>query len=496
MTKKNINQREVGNRIDSGGRLSTLKESRAGDDLDSDLNNVEALLNVLELILDQADVGIIFVDPQGIIRFMNQQYEDLIEVDRKDAYGRHITDFFPDSQLPHIIKTKKTHLGRKYHYKGRGTLIVNRIPIYRKGIFIGAITQCLFKDIAEIKEMVKKLDLLETKVQNYKRTITDLLIPKYCFDDIIGNSEALSQLKILSEKYARSENTVLISGETGTGKELFAHSIHHASDRVDGPLVCVNCASLPHELLESELFGYDEGAFTGARQKGKLGKIELSNGGTLFLDEIGELPLTAQAKLLRVIEDKRVERVGGVQPVEVDFRLVAATNRKLNVLMDEGKFRQDFFYRLSTMTLEIPPLRDRVEDIPLLINHFIHKSSIKDMQISEQALDALMNYSWPGNIRELRNLMNLSFCIIPEDNVLEINHLPQHIINTISKFQREKKHEDLHLKKRIERDEVQLITHALSSCKGNKRQAAKRLGISRSSLYNKISQYSIQIPPL
>jgi transcriptional regulator with PAS, ATPase and Fis domain len=424
---------------------------------------------------------------------MNRQYEDLIGIDRKKTYGKHITDFFPDSQLPFVIKTKKTQLGRKYNYKGRGTLIVNRVPIYKGKQFIGAITQCIFQDISEIKKMAEKLNLLETKVQKYRRTITDLLVPKYNFEDIIGISEAISRLKNISEKYAETENTILISGETGTGKELFAHSIHHASRRGEGPLVCVNCASIPDELLESELFGYAPGAFTGAQQNGKIGKIELSNSGTLFLDEIGELPLTAQAKLLRVIEEKRVERVGGVHPVEVDFRLVAATNRKLDFLMDNAKFRQDFFYRLSTMTLEIPALRDRTEDIPILINHFIQKSSAKVMKISDNALHAMMNYRWPGNIRELKNLMDLSFCIVPEGNVLEIDHLPQHILNTIpAESWRKKGNADLQLKERIKNDEVQLIKQALSSCKGNKRQASKLLGISRSSLYNKINQYSLQ----
>jgi PAS domain S-box-containing protein len=475
--------KEFGDKIDTGDHAMRLNY---------DLEDVESLLKVLELILDQAYVGIIFVDPKGIIRFMNQQYEDLIGIDRKQIYGKHITEFFPDSKLPFIIKTKKPQMGRKYHYKGKGTLIVNRIPIYKGKQFIGAIAQCIFRDISEIKEMAHKLDLLETKVQKYRRTITDLLVPKYNFDDIKGDGEAITRLKNIAEKYAATENSILIGGETGTGKELFAHSIHHASRRDEGPLVCVNCASIPNDLLEAELFGYASGAFTGAQPKGKIGKIELSNTGTLFLDEIGELPLTAQAKLLRVLEEKRVERVGGVHPVEVDFRLVAATNRKFDFLKDNKSFRQDFFYRLSTMTLEIPALRERSEDIPILINYFIQESSANAMKISDNALHALMNYTWPGNIRELKNLMELSICLIPKDSVLEIDHLPQHIIDTIPKIRQHKEHEDFKLKKRIKNDEVQLIKQALRSCRGNKRQAAKLLGISRSSLYNKINQHSLQ----
>jgi PAS domain S-box-containing protein len=478
-----------------------MKPREFGDNIDTkdlamrlnyDLDDVESVLNILELILDQAHVGILFVDPDGIIRFMNQQYEDLIGTDRKKTYGKHITEFFPDSKLPLIIKTKKPQMGRKYHYKGRGTLIVNRIPIYKGKQFIGAIAQCIFRDISEIKEMAKKLDLLETKVQKYRRTITDLLVPKYNFDDIIGVGEAITRLKSVAEKYAATENSILIGGETGTGKELFAHSIHHASKRDEGPLVCVNCASIPNELLEAELFGYAPGAFTGAQPKGKVGKIELSNTGTLFLDEIGELPLTAQAKLLRVLEEKRVERVGAVHPLEVDFRLVAATNRKFDFLKDNRRFRQDFFYRLSTMTLELPALRDRTEDIPILINHFIQESSTRVMKISDNALHALMNYTWPGNIRELKNLMELALCLVPKGSELKTDHLPQHIIDAIPKIRQPESHEDLKLKKRIKNDEVHLIKQALKSCRGNKRQAAILLGISRSSLYNKINQYSLK----
>lgn len=470
----------------STGKIDTESEV-------SDLDDVVKLLNVLELILDQAYVGIIFVDPKGIIRFMNQQYEELIGIDRKETYGKHITEFFPDSQLPFVIKTKKVQLGRKYNYKGRGTLIVNRIPIYKGRQFIGAITQCIFRDISEIKEMAKKLDLLKTKVLTYKKTIADLLVPRYNFDDIIGTGEAITRLKNLAQKYAETDNTILITGETGTGKELFAHSIHHASRRSEGPIVCVNCATIPNELLESELFGYAPGAFTGAQQKGKTGKLELADGGTLFLDEVGELPLRAQAKLLRVLEEKRVERVGEVIPVEVDFRLIAATNRNPDFLLDEGRFRQDLYYRLSTMTLAIPPLRKQTEDIPILVNHFIQERSARTMKITDNALHVLMTYSWPGNVRELKNALELSICLVQKGNAIDIDQLPPHIIEAESSTLQNMKREDLNLKKKFKYDEVQSIKSALNFCGGNKSRAAKLLGISRSSLYNKIKHYSLPL---
>jgi transcriptional regulator with PAS, ATPase and Fis domain len=283
----------------------------------------------------------------------------------------------------------------------------------------------------------------------------------------------------------------LIGGETGTGKELFAHSIHHSSKRVDGPFVCVNCASIPTNLLESELFGYAPGAFTGANRNGKAGKIEMSNSGTLFLDEIGELPPMSQAKLLRVLEEKRVERVGNLLPVKVDFRLIAATNRKIDFLKDNTKFRQDLYYRLSTMSIMIPSLRDRAEDIPVLIDHFIQKSAANPLKISDGALDVLMHYAWPGNVRELKSIIDLFLCLAPKDNVIKRVDLPQHIIESVSIERPPKRHEDFDLNKRAKNDELHIIKQCLRYCKGNKRQAAKLLGISRSSLYNKIKQLSL-----
>lgn len=456
-----------------------------------DLDNAEKLLPVLELMLDQAYLGIVFVDPNGIIRFMNRQYEELIGVDRKETYGKHITEYFPDSRLPIVLRTREAELGWKYHYKGRETLVVNRIPIMKGNQFIGAMTQCIFKDISELREMASKLDLLETKVQKYKRASSDLLTPKYNIDDIKGISESITRLKSMALVYAATENTILVTGETGTGKELFAHSIHHASTRSEGPFVCINCASIPDELLESELFGYAYGAFTGAQKKGKTGKIELADGGTLFLDEIGELPLRAQAKLLRVLDEKRLERIGEVLPVEVDFRLIASTNRDLHFLMDQRNFRQDLFHRVSTITMDIPPLRKRIEDLPVLVNHFLQDGSIRGMKITDNALRSLMTYSWPGNVRELKNALELSTCLVKKGDPIDTDQLASHIIAGESKIFHNIDRDDLKLKKKVKANEVQSIKSALSLCRGNKSRAAKLLGISRSSLYNKIKQYSI-----
>lgn len=456
-----------------------------------DLDNAEKLLPVLELMLDQAYLGIIFVDPNCFIRFMNQQYEELIGVDRREAYGKHITEYFPDSRLPHVIRTRQAELGWRYNYQGKGTLVINRIPITKGDKLIGAMTQCIFQDISELREMARKLDILETKVKTFKRAASDLLTPKYDIEDIKGVSPSIVDLKKMALMYAPADIAVLITGETGTGKELFAHAIHHAGSRSEGPIVCVNCASIPDELLESELFGYGPGAFTGAKKKGKMGKIELSNGGTLFLDEIGELPFRAQAKLLRVLEEKRVEKIGDLLPAEVDFRIIAATNRPLDFLNDQRHFRQDLFHRLSAMLISIPPLRERAEDIPVLAEHFLKMGHGRDMTLTDDATHVMMEHSWPGNVRELRNALELAVCISQNGHVIDVEHLPKHITASKSRAHTEEKHRGLALNAEIDVMEIQLIKKALTNCRGNKLQAAKMLGISRSSLYNKIKRYEI-----
>jgi PAS domain S-box-containing protein len=465
-------------------------------DQKADYRELRDFLSTLELILDQAYLGLVFVDTEGIIRFMNKQYEELIGVDRDATYGKHITEYFPDSRLPVVIQTGKAEMGWKYHYPGGTTLVVNRIPILRDEKMIGALTQCIFRDISELKDMARSLDLLREKVHTYKAQLSDLLKPKYTFRDILGVSEGLNHVKDMARRYAQAESPILITGETGTGKELLAHSIHNASNGRRGPFVCLNCASIPSELLESELFGYTAGAFTGAHNKGKTGKIEMARGGTLFLDEIGELPLIAQAKLLRVLEEKRVEKVGAVIPEEVDFRLVAATNRNMDFLLDEGKFRQDLYFRLSGLTLHIPPLRERREDILILSQHFLKQISTRPVEITDRALRALMTYSWPGNVRELKNALDRAVCLAQHGNVIDLDELPGHItaasLNRLNNpDQTDDAAEQLDMKRKFSDDEVLLIKRALSFCRGNKSRAAKMLGISRSSLYNKMERYSL-----
>jgi PAS domain S-box-containing protein len=473
------------------GAVAIFQDITAEEELLSQLTDVKELVKIMEVVLDNSYVGIIFCDSEGIIRFMNRMYEELLGVDRQTAVGQHITKYFPDSRLPIVIRTGEPELGWVYNFRGQ-KLVLNRIPIKRGGKVVGAIAQCIFRDLSELKKLAAKVEVLERKAIRYRRELNSLLAHKYGLDDFVGESESIKALKQLVSLYARTDCPILILGETGTGKELLAHAIHDCSGRSNGPFVCINSASIVEGLLEAELFGYVRGAFTGAHPGGKIGKVELADGGTLFLDEIGDLSLDAQAKLLRVLEEKRVERVGGIHPIEVNFRLVAATNKDLEKMMKEGKFREDLYYRLATITLFVPPLRSRPEDIPLLVTHFLRRLSGRELRVSEQALEALKRYRWPGNVRELKSVMERAVSLLgqDEDEVLLI-HLPSYILQDAWGGDPREGPFPSFLKKTLDDEEQEAILKALRACQGNRVRCAKLLGISRSALYRKMKKFGI-----
>ncbi|MBW1817836.1 MAG: sigma 54-interacting transcriptional regulator [Deltaproteobacteria bacterium] len=439
------------------------------------------LAELFKLTLDSVYSGTIVCDKHSRILYMNRFYADLLGVDREEAVGRHIMDFFPSSRVPSVIDSGRAELGARCTLRAAIDLVVNRIPIKADGETIGVVLQTVFRSYTEVNELMKRLNSLEKRVVQYKRGLDSMLSATYTFDSIVGESKGIVEAKQLAEKYARTDAAVLIMGATGTGKELFAHSVHLASDRRDGPFVCVNCAAIPRDLLESELFGYEAGAFTGARQKGKAGKIELADRGTLFLDEIGDIPANAQAKLLRVLESKKIERLGGVKAVSVDFRLVAATHRDLKSMIKREEFREDLFYRVNTMTVEVPDLSAREEDIPLLVEHFLDAVSERRLYVSPEALSMLERYPWPGNVRELRSAVERAVTLA--DGVeLEPAHFPTEIQgyahNAVSV--REKGVQSL--AKSISTYEKEVLSKALAATGGNMSRTARLLGISRSTL--------------
>jgi len=308
---------------------------------------------------------------------------------------------------------------------------------------------------------------------------------------LIGVDKEFSATKTLAYQLSRTTSTILITGESGTGKELFAHAIHNASNRYLAPFVRINCAALPENLLESELFGYEEGAFTGAKKGGKPGKFELAHSGTIFLDEIGDMPLTMQTKLLTVLQEKIVERVGGTRPIMISVRVIAATNRDLEKMVMEGQFRQDLYYRLNVVRLNIPPLRSRRSDIPVLVSELMNRIN-EELQtnvtkISCKAIELLQNYTWPGNVRELENMLEraINLADMNHESSLTISHFPSLVEKTCLS-------EKETLPQAVESLEKQIIIKTLKKVNGNKTQAAKLLGIHSSALYRKLSKYDLE----
>jgi transcriptional regulator with PAS, ATPase and Fis domain len=353
----------------------------------------------------------------------------------------------------------------------------------------------MFKDVRDVGRLAKNLSLLESKVKLYEEELINLRSTKYTFDSIIGRSKTIRSLKKEALIASTNQFPVLISGESGTGKELFAQSIHHASPRKLYPFVRINCAAIPKDLLESELFGYEKGAFTGARASGKPGKFELAQNGTIFLDEIGDLPLEMQPKLLRVLEEKEFERVGGNKLIRSDFRLVAATNQNLEEMVDDGRFRKDLFYRLSVIPIHITPLRKRRSDIIPLARHLLknlaQEATMSGIRLDKSTEGMLRKYDWPGNVRELSNVLERALSSIDGD-MIEIKDLPFYLTRGQQPLI---KTSQSSIKEAQAAAEKEAILFALEETDYNKVKAAGLLGIHRTLLYKKMNKYSIALQP-
>jgi len=345
-----------------------------------------------------------------------------------------------------------------------------------------------------LDEILSKVDTISQlkSLQKENEYLREKLYQKYNFNNIIGKNRKMLELFELIKDIAKTNSTVLITGESGTGKELIANAIHFNSDRIKKPFVKVNCAVLAENLLESELFGHVKGAFTGAIRD-KLGRFELANGGTIFLDEIGDISPNMQLKLLRVLQEGEFERVGGTETIKVDVRIIAATNRNLEEMMRKGEFRQDLYYRLNVIPLEVPPLRERKDDIPLLVTHFIEKFSKqfnKEIEaIDEDAMRSLQNYSWPGNIRELENLIERAV-VLNKTGRLTIKDFPEYVVHQEISSDIELD-EDSSLTDMVDNFEKQLILKALRENNFNKLRTAEKLGIHRSTFMSKLKKYGI-----
>ncbi len=370
--------------------------------------------------------------------------------------------------------------------------VKNAVAALKSGIF-DYLTKPI--DLEELLIIIRRA-LKEQRLISENIDLKNKLQETYRFENIVGVSGKMQEVMRKVQKVAATDATVLIRGESGTGKELIARAIHYQSARRDQPLVEINCASIPETLLESELFGHEKGAFTGA-YKSKKGKFEVAHNGTIFLDEIGDLPLGVQAKLLRVLQDRSFTRVGGIQNIEVDVRVIAATNSNLEQAIKEGRFREDLYFRLNVIPIHIPPLRERPEDIGPLIDHFLRKYARKNHRvitgITQEARDILMQYHWPGNVRELENAIE-NAVVMSESEVIQVHDLPGYLQSSTRKSQLLPAflHDDeLSFKDKLHLCEREIIRQALEATGGNKTRAARELGITLRTLRNKVKRYQL-----
>lgn len=434
----------------------------------------------LSAILDFAHEGIVGVGSDGRIRVFNPVSERVLGVDEKDAIGLLADDVIPGVSMERLAKSGQVEVG-EISKIGKTTIVSTRVPITVNDEVTGAVIT--FQDVTRIQQLEEKVRK-ELRSKGY--------IAKYTFDDIKTVDKMMKNVVERARRYARVDSTILIIGETGTGKELFAQSVHNESDRKDFPFVAINCAAVPETLLESELFGYEEGAFTGARKGGKKGVFEQAHKGTIFLDEIGEMPVQLQSRLLRVIEEREIMRVGGEGVIPVDVRIVAATNVNLREAIEKSLFREDLYYRLSTLMILIPPLRERVDDIGMFAEEFLVRYSQELKQppkrFEPEAVRILKAHSWPGNVRELDNVIQRVVVSVTSDEIgaedlaLVLHQHGAHWQQTSLGDS-----EGLPFDGTLENLEREAIKRALEVTGGNRTRAAEMLGISRATLWRRLN---------
>lgn len=452
------------------------------------LNLNDSFFYYLQSVLATDNDAITVINRESKVLFWNEAAEQTYSIKKEYIVGKTITDFFKrnDLMVLQVLETEKPVRNIYHRPREDKHVFVNSSPVYDlENQLIGAVS--VEQDITHTVKLNEKLSATSTRLNELKQKVyhKQLETP---FSKLAGKSTAIQRTIQLAVKSAKTSATVLILGESGTGKELCAQAIHETSTRKDQPFVPINCGAIPHALFESELFGYERGAFTGA-VKEKAGKIEMADGGTLFLDEIGELPLDMQVKLLRVLQENVVYRVGGSSGRKVDVRIIAATNRNLDQMIQEETFRSDLFYRLNVIQITMPPLRERLEDIPELVQLFLDELKVEYQMtapsFTEEAFELLLQYNWPGNIRELRNIIERAV-IISEQNEIGMKEL----LSLFPKSQNlTKKPSSLTEEKRLL--EKERIEQVLKRTHGNKSAAAKELGMSRVTLYKKIKKYGI-----
>ena len=464
-----------------------------------------------DMIIDEALnflYQVTLIDENCNIVHMNQNYCDYLGYPREELIGKNISDIIPGSRLHETITSGESTFNDIFVYDDGRKLVYSKMPVKNSdGKPIGVVSISAFDTTDINHELYSELEDLRFSNEMYEKRLNALNSAPSVFDNIVGRSPSISDIKTVLNKVINSRLPILLTGESGTGKEVFANAIHNASDWKDAPFIRVNCAAIPKELMESELFGYEPGSFSGALNKGKPGKFELANNGTIMLDEISELPLDMQTKLLRVLQEYEVERIGSVKPKKLNIQVICCTNSDLYEKVKEHKFREDLLYRINVMEIEIPPLRERIEDIEdlskSLIKKINNKYNINIKGITKDAISYLKRYDWPGNVRELEHVIERA-CIIVRDRALIKNDflfLEKKILGTDLQEKtngRNKKNASDTLmsnesfKEIIQNSEKDEIIKALKLANGNKKVAAEKLNISRSNLYYKIKKLGIK----
>ncbi|MBU0970527.1 MAG: sigma 54-interacting transcriptional regulator [Proteobacteria bacterium] len=449
------------------------------------------LIETMEKIFDPIPIPIILVDGNMKVQLVNKAFAQFLDYKKENMIGKSAVALDKNTRWPHVFKSRQAEIAWKHTFVNGKTAVVHRIPVLDEENRVAyGFGMVLFETVENMKEIIQKNKLLESQLKHYEKVLSQINTTRYTWDHICGQSLSIRQTVRMGKKASQTVSNVLLTGESGTGKELFAHAIHHGSQRKSSPFIKINCAAIPAQLIESELFGYEEGAFTGARRGGKKGKFELADKGSIFLDEIGDLPLDMQAKLLRVLQEKEFERIGGNRTIQVDVRVIAATNKNLKQMCREGLFRSDLFFRLNVMSIQIPSLKERMDDLPVLIEVLLDKLAQKldkkRIPISQDALAGLGGYHWPGNIRELENMLERAM-ILADRDIITREHLalPQVISD------QPLVPSACSLKTIVETVEKNAIAACLKQVGGNRSEAARILEISRSALYDRLKKFNL-----
>ena len=473
---------------DKQGYITLLQNVSELEHLAQELETEKKWKTILQSVNNNAYDGLLMINDKEEIIFISPSLVELFDLNEGKVNKELAKNLLPQLQLEKVLLTGVAEVSEFLEVKGI-KYMVHRIPVYQDKVIIGAIGKVVYRQLHEVKELLKSFEDYDKQTVKSRDKVEK---SKFTFKQIVTNDPLLEKLIRSGMKAAKGRTTILVRGESGTGKELFAHGIHSASLFAKGPFITVNCAAISEHLLESEFFGYEEGAFTGAKHKGKVGKFDLAHGGTLFLDEVGDMSLQLQAKLLRVLQEREFYRVGGTERIKVDVRIIAATNRPLEKMVAKGEFREDLFYRLNVISFEIPPLRKRKKDILLLSELFIRdlnkKNGTSITGWDPMFEQAIMEYNWPGNVRELRNVWERAM-VFAENGKVELGDLPDYIIKKAGFDLFLEDEENPFEQPMLEKAEQMAIQKAMILSKGNKSKACQLLGISRSVLYDKLKKY-------